>query len=131
MYLPGRRSVSRRCCHGELSYRCFGAAFGVDSGRGLERQVCDLVSVSAHHENVLIPDHPGAAKSEWVRGYRSGEWHDARQAYYVHGPRLQTPMGGGLIAYRDPSAAGQAAGRSHGEVVRSLEELLRRKGGRS
>jgi copper chaperone NosL len=79
-----------------------------------------------------------AARSEagghlrfWFHDASQGGWIEGREAVFVESKEFRTPMGGGLIAYREPSAAGQAAGRSHGEVVRSLEELLRRKGGRS
>jgi copper chaperone NosL len=62
--------------------------------------------------------NPGAAKAEWVRGYQSGEWHDARQALYVHGPRLHTPMGSGLAAVPTREAADALAAELNGRVLR-------------
>jgi hypothetical protein len=62
--------------------------------------------------------NPGAAKAEWVRGYQSGEWHDARQAFFVHGPRLHTPMGSGLAAVPTRQTADALAAELGGRVLR-------------
>jgi copper chaperone NosL len=65
-----------------------------------------------------LAEHPGSAKAEWVRGYQTGQWHDARQAYFVHGPKLHTPMGCGLAAVPTCEAADTLAAELGGRVLR-------------
>jgi copper chaperone NosL len=67
----------------------------------------------------------------WFRDASQGEWIEEPGAIFVASPEIRTPMGGGVIAYRDPIAAEQAAGRHHGVVVRSIRELRSRQGGKS
>ena len=43
---------------------------------------------------------------------------------FVTSPEIRTPMGGGLIAYRDRAAAERAADGRHGRVIRSVADLL-------
>ena len=69
-----------------------------------------------------LAEQPAAVKSVWVRGYRSGQWHDARQAYYAHGPKLQTPMGSGLAAVATKEEADALAAEWGGKVLR-FDEL--------
>lgn len=61
--------------------------------------------------------HPGSAKVEWVRGYQTGQWHDARQAHFVHGPKLHTPMGSGLAAAPTREQADALAAELGGRVL--------------
>ena len=67
----------------------------------------------------------------WFHDGNDGAWIDGEAATFVASPEFRTPMGGGVIAYRDPAAATQAAGRFRGEVIGSLPQLLTRKGGQS
>ena len=60
----------------------------------------------------------------WFHDAASGVWIDAKEAVFVASPTLRTPMGGGLIAYRDRSAAREAAARHQGRVIESLDQLL-------
>jgi copper chaperone NosL len=63
---------------------------------------------------------------------RGENWIDGRDAVFVSSPALRTPMGGGLIAYRDRAAAREGAARHRGSVIDSLDDLLNSKnvGGR-
>lgn len=65
-----------------------------------------------------------AALRIWVHDAADGQWMNGSQAILVSSPSIRTPMGGGMLAYRDPSAAGRAAGRHHGRVIRSIGEIL-------
>ena len=65
----------------------------------------------------------------WFHDASGGGWIDGAEASFVTSAEIRTPMGGGLIAYRDPAAAADAARRLHGEVVGPLDALLTRKGG--
>jgi len=62
----------------------------------------------------------------WFHDAATAVWIDGTDAVFVSSRALRTPMGGGLVAYRDPAAAREAAARQHGSVVSSLEELLQR-----
>ena len=64
----------------------------------------------------------------WFHDANDGTWIDGETAVFVASPEFRTPMGGGLLAYRDAAAAHQAASKYGGEVVRSLPDLLTRKG---
>ena len=67
----------------------------------------------------------------WFHDGNDGQWIDGEAATFVASPEFRTPMGGGMMAYRDRAAATQAAGTYRGEVIGSLSELLTRKGGQS
>ena len=89
----------------------FAAALVTPAGDALKfDEVCCLID--------YLATNPGAAKTEWVRGYQSGDWHDARQALFVHGPRLQTPMGSGLAAVPTRGHADALAAELRGRVLR-------------
>ena len=77
-------------------------------------EVCCLVR--------YLAKNPDGAPRAWVRGYRSGGWHDARAAYYAHGPKLQTPMGSGLAAVATREEAEALAAEWGGRVLR-FDEL--------
>jgi copper chaperone NosL len=66
----------------------------------------------------------------WFHDARDSAWIDGRTATFVASSEIRTPMGGGIVAYRDPEAAGEAARTHRGEVVRTLADLLARTGGR-
>ena len=65
----------------------------------------------------------------WFHDAGDGAWIDGASAVFVSSAEIRTPMGGGFIAFRDAAAAQQAAVTHHGDVVRTLPELLTRKGG--
>lgn len=61
----------------------------------------------------------------WFHDAATAAWVGGGDALFVSSPTLRTPMGGGLIAYRDRTAALEAAARHHGSVVDSVGDLLR------
>ena len=65
----------------------------------------------------------------WFRDADDGGWLDGPRASFVSSPEVRTPMGGGLIAYRDRHAAERSAARLHGRVIRSLDDLLTKEPG--
>jgi copper chaperone NosL len=72
-------------------------------------------------------DEPQADRARvWVHDFQAGGWIDGGSAVFVRSPALRTPMGGGLIAFRDPAAARHAAGQQ-GTTIASLSELLHSK----
>lgn len=60
----------------------------------------------------------------WFHDARDGAWIAGDQAVFVAAPSLRTPMGGGLVAFRDPAGAKEAAARHGGRVVPSLDRLM-------
>ena len=42
----------------------------------------------------------------WFHDAADGRWIDGVEAVFVASPSIRTPMGGGMLAYRDPAAAG-------------------------
>lgn len=92
----------------------FAAAARTPAGDSLKYDdVCCLVDQAA--------ENPSRVARKWVRGYRSGRWHDADAVYFVFGPKLQTPMGSGLAAVESPAEADALAAEWGGRVLRFLE----------
>jgi copper chaperone NosL len=65
-----------------------------------------------------LEENPGGGHAVWVRGYRSGAWHRAGEAYFAYGPKLQTPMGSGLAAVPTKDEADRLAAEWGGKVLR-------------
>lgn len=63
----------------------------------------------------------------WFHDAATAVWIDGTDAVFVSSSALRTPMGGGLVAFRDPAVAREAAERQQGSVVPSLQELLQRR----
>ena len=59
----------------------------------------------------------------WFHDAATTVWIDGKDAVFVGSPTLRTPMSGGLVAYRDRTAARDGAGRYHGSVINSLSDL--------
>jgi hypothetical protein len=60
----------------------------------------------------------------WVHDAADGRWMNGFEAILVESPSIRTPMGGGLLAYRDAVGADRAARRHGGRVVRSIRDIL-------
>ncbi len=65
---------------------------------------CDIGDLFTYLKKKGLPD----AKIE-VKDYTSGEWIDARKAFYVtSGKKFNTPMGWGIAAFKDKNEASQS-----------------------
>ena len=64
----------------------------------------------------------------WFHDAATGAWIDRGEAVFVTSPTLRTPMGGGVVAYRDPAAAQKAAADHGGSVIGSFDALRKREG---
>jgi len=53
----------------------------------------------------------------FVKDYQSRKWLQSGEAFFVHSTEFQTPMGGGIVAFSDQSAAAEAAGKYRGTTV--------------
>jgi copper chaperone NosL len=65
----------------------------------------------------------------WFHDADDRAWIDGAGAAFVTAPGIRAPMGGHLIAFRDPAAAERAALKHHGRIVRSISSLLTVEGG--
>jgi len=65
----------------------------------------------------------------WFHDADDQGWIEGAGAVFVTSAEIRTPMGGGLIAYRDPAAAERSAVKHHGRVIRSISDLLTKEGG--
>ena len=65
----------------------------------------------------------------WVHDAADGTWLDGANAVFVSSSAIHSPMGGGLLAYRERASAERAAAKYHGRVIRSLPELLQTEAG--
>ncbi|MCO6451473.1 MAG: nitrous oxide reductase accessory protein NosL [Caldilineales bacterium] len=74
--------------------------------------------------------HPERNVTNWyVHDYTSKEWLDATQAHYVFSENLSTPMGHGVAALADRSAAQTLAAELSGEALSWQELMARHKSG--
>lgn len=64
----------------------------------------------------------------WFHDGGDREWMDGADATFVASSEIRSPMGGGLLAFRDPAAAEGSAARRHGRVIRSVADLLAKGG---
>jgi copper chaperone NosL len=67
----------------------------------------------------------------WFHDADDKRWIDGAAAVFVASPEIRSPMGGGLIAYRDRAAADRAAEQHKGRVIHSISGLLSGKKGES
>jgi hypothetical protein len=65
----------------------------------------------------------------WFHDADDGAWIEGTSAVLVASPELRTPMGGGLIAYRDRAGAERAAAKHRGRIIDSVADLLAGEGG--
>ena len=65
----------------------------------------------------------------WFHDADDKQWIDGAAAIFVASPEIRSPMGGGLIAYRDRAAANRAAEQYTGRVIDSISGLLSDKKG--
>jgi copper chaperone NosL len=59
----------------------------------------------------------------WVHDYGSEAWIDGTKALFVAGPEIMTPMGTGLVAFKERSAADELAA-SHEVTPLTWDEVL-------
>jgi nitrous oxide reductase accessory protein NosL len=65
----------------------------------------------------------------WFHDAADRAWIDGAGATVVASTEIRSPMGGGLIAFRDQAAAERSAAVTHGQVIRSVSDLLVKEGG--
>ena len=63
----------------------------------------------------------------FVMDFDERRWIKATDASYIRSSELNTPMNGGIIAFKDQAKAKEAADRYHGKLIR-FEDLFNLKG---
>lgn len=101
-----------------ISERMFAAAYRAP---GAEARVFDdigcLLTAARAEQNA-------AAFQYWFHDARTRAWIDGARAVIIHSPTLNTPMGGGMLAYDDAAAAAEEAAAHRGRVIGGLDRLL-------
>jgi copper chaperone NosL len=64
----------------------------------------------------------------WFHDADDRSWIERAAPVFVESDAIRTPMGGGVIAYRDRAAAERAAAKYNGRVIASVAELLPARG---
>jgi len=59
----------------------------------------------------------------YVRDYDSGDWIDARKAYYFQGGDIKSPMGFGIAAFTSEESMRAYPQFDHGKALGSFDEL--------
>lgn len=98
-------------CHMIISEPRFASAYRDAGG---EAFVFDDLSEMLEH--IAAAGEAPADDRVWVHDYGTEEWLDAPSAWYVLAD-VETPMGGGIVAFREETDARQFAGEHDGEVL--------------
>ena len=69
-------------------------------------------------------DHPDQQVAAWfVHDHDSEEWLNAEEAFYVVSTEIELPMGHGIFAFKDRTAAEKVAAGLSGAQVMNFEEI--------
>lgn len=99
-------------CHMIISEPRFAAAYRVGSEKPLVFD--DIADMVTHANKAGDVDRMKA----WVHDYPSEKWMNATDAWYVRSVEIQTPMGGGVVAFRQRDEAEQFKREHDGELLR-------------
>jgi copper chaperone NosL len=58
----------------------------------------------------LLRELPSVGARIWVKDYETSEWLDAEAAFFVRSESIETPMGGGVVAFSTREAAERRGG---------------------
>ena len=106
-------------CRMLVSERLFAAAYRAPGG---EARVFD--DIGCLLEAARAEAAPGRLQF-WFHDARTLEWIEGSRAVIVHAPSLQTPMGGGMVAYASGGAAASAVGVHRGRILGRIDDLLK------
>jgi len=68
---------------------------------------------------------PGASGVRvWFHDANDGKWIEEGSAVFVVSSEIRTPMGGGIVAYRDAARAEQVAAKRQGRMAQTVSELM-------
>ena len=112
-------------CRMFVSEPIYAAAYRTDNA---EPRVFDDIAclVASLRRESLSADSSGLRV--WLQDGNGGGWIESGAPVLVSSAIFRTPMGGGVVAYRDAAAAAQAVSTYQGQVVGTLSDLMNRKG---
>ena len=90
-------------CRMLVSDLAFAAAYRTEEG---DARVFDEIGC-------LLQELPSGARV-FVHDFETSEWLEGEAAFYVRSDSIQTPMGGGIVAF----SSREAASRHEGEILR-------------
>jgi nitrous oxide reductase accessory protein NosL len=85
------------------------------------RKFCDI-SCMVKHANTKVKKENVIAY--FVADYPSGEWVKGEEAVYVKSDRFETPMNGGILAFRDKASADALSSQYQAQVL-GFAELMK------
>lgn len=105
--------------------------YGEDVSAGCGMIISDprfaTAALAGEHDPLLFDDigdylsyaqtHHLVPEAVFVHDYRTKEWLRAETAWYLLSPSVRTPMGSGLAAFSEESAARQVQAKESGEVL--------------
>jgi copper chaperone NosL len=71
-----------------------------------------------------LPADEARLAQYWFHDAADAGWITNGSPVFVKSPDLRTPMGGGIVAYRDRASADRAAQRQTGRILSDLAELM-------
>lgn len=98
-------------CHMIISEARYAAAYRDTQGRPFTFD--DIGDMMEHLDASEAVD----TATVWVHDFESEDWIDVTDAWFVHSPDIETPMGGGTIAFTERSDAERYASDHGAEVV--------------
>jgi copper chaperone NosL len=102
-------------CHMLINEARYAAAYATPAGE--ERRFDDVGDLLAYQQRT-----GEEAEGVWVHDLDDAGWVAARDARFVKAPDVTTPMGSGIVAFRDPARARSFAAQ-HGVTAVTFEEL--------
>ncbi len=103
-------------CKMLISEARFAAAYITENGD--VRRFDDIGGMFVYHQKHMEP-----VARYWVHDYKTSIWIRGDQAVYVHSPNIQTPMGYGVVAFKNRSDAESFASEKGGKIL-TLQDLL-------
>ena len=97
-------------CKMAISEKKFAAEFLTSDGEAIK---FDDLGCMKSYLTKHIEDKPAAY---FVMDFTTKEWLVAPHAFYVQSSELQTPMGGGVVAFQNENAAKEQLKRTTGEL---------------
>ncbi len=94
------------------------AAEIVEKGKAHKFDDIGCMLAYAHAKN-LSPENSRI----WVMDFDNSTWTKGEKAYFVISPEIHTPMGYGIVAFKDPNKAKEAADKNRVDVV-ELETIF-------
>ncbi len=105
-------------CRMVISEKRYAAEFVITDGDALK-----FDDIGCMRDYVKSRGNRDQIAAYFVSDYESTKWIDGGAAHFVESDEFATPMGGGIVAFEDPSKAETAAMRNGGRVL-SFRDLM-------